>query len=165
MPSKIIDPSDFHLPGDDDNTISKEERELIHTLVFRRWMPFLEGSEFKIVAFIYDRTVVYNRRRAYVSVEALQHGYPFKDDRGIVNKLWESDRSILRKLTPMERSRIDEGEMFLTAPTGLSRRQIMRSLPTLIERGFVYRSGTRQEPELGLNPDAYFDYTQIFWPR
>lgn len=165
MTGKLKHPNDVHIPGDMDNEISKEERERMQVLVFRRWPPFLNGAEQKIVMFIYDRTVHYNRRWAYVSTESLEHGYPFKEHRNLMGDIWSGDRSLLRRLTPMERSLLDEGDMFLTAPTGLSRRHIMRALPALIERRFVFRSGHRQEPQLALNPDAYYDYTQILFPR
>ena len=153
----LHDPRDIHIADSKNNELSKQEREDMYSLVFRRWPPFLSGSEIKIVLFVYDRTIAYNRRWSYITIDTLHRGYPLRDYRNTVSNLY-SDPKFYRSLSAQERAYIDEGNMFLTAPTGLSRRQVMRSLDSLEKRGFIFRIRNGEQPEIALNPDAHYGY-------
>lgn len=133
------------------------------TLVFRRWPPFLSGSESKIVSFIYDRTIHYNRWWAYVSIETLVSGYPLKEYRNVVANIQRQGTPFLKNLSAKERSLLDEGEHYLTAPTGLSRRHIIRALNSLLEKNMICRIVNGQNAEMALNPDGQYSYNELLF--
>lgn len=154
------DPRDFHIPESTANKLSREEAEEMKLLVFRRWPPFLSGSEIKIVLFIYDRTVHYMKRWEYVSIETLSHGFPLSEYRDAV-KRFRVDRKFYKNLTAKERSILGNGEHWLTPPTGLSRRQIVTALDSLERRGFIFRIARGGVPEVALNPDVNTDHIEL----
>lgn len=163
MPRKpsLHDPRDFHIHDSTPNTISKEDFDHMWELVFRRWPPFLSGSETKIVNFIFDRTCKYMKRWEYVSIDNLQNGVVSKEYRQVVEELRAKGRSHWRKLSIKEQSFIEEGNCFITAPTGLSRRQIISSLKSLEERSFIYRIVNGNHPEVALNPDPMYSFREL----
>lgn len=166
MPKQLLhDPRDFHMPESTDNELTMEERNEMQDLVYCKWPPFLSGGEFKVVNFIYQRTIRYGKRWAYVSADTLEHGYPYKEYRNVSLNIRSDGARFLKKLTPTERSLIERGDHMITGPTGLSRAQVFRALASLVERGFVFRIIHGNEPEMALNPDANYDYVGLLLDR
>lgn len=154
--------------ADDDshgNTISQEERKLIDHLVFNRWSPFLTGSEEKVVKFIYAKTVLHYQRWAYVSINMMTYGYPFADHKEDLNLIRTNPTHALKTLPVTSRSKLDEGDLFIISPTGLSRSNVQRALVSLTNKGFVLQNPSHTKTEMALNPDANYSYLDFLMPK
>jgi hypothetical protein len=161
----LHDPRDFHIHDSTNNTITREEADHMRELVFRRWLPLLSGSEFKIVIFIYDRTINYMKRWEYVSIDMLENGVFQKGYKPVVERIKREGRQFWRTLSIQEQSVLDNGDCFVTAPTGLSRRQIINSLKSLEENGYIYRIVNGNHPEIALNPDPMYGFRELLEGR
>ena len=107
---------------------------------------------------------MYNKRWDYVSVDTLEQGFPTKDYRETLKKLRTERDKFWRTLSAQERSKIDNGEWLLTAPTGLSRKTIITSLQNLERNQFIVRYITNNRSEMALNPDAVWGYVDWVMP-
>lgn len=156
-------PREEHVPTESgENDISKEEYEALLRNVMDIWPMHLSHSEWLVTVFIMKRTIRFRKLWARISHRDFEFGVPKSEYRTLFTMLLGGADSVLRKLPYKERAVVEDGEIYLTHPTGLSLSNIKRAIKSLENRHFIHKAVYTNYTEYALSYEAMHGPTHAF---